>query len=136
MHVQAIDEEGHPVQGVHLFKVGPVNPYQKPTDRQGWITIGGLMPGEYDFVFQSDGYIVMRLPVKIESPKTIVERKLVLKRGLQVKGQVLCSDGKPAAGWRVCALPTWWDFHSSPLGEPIKADGTFELRISARVRTT
>ncbi|HEX4070070.1 MAG TPA: M56 family metallopeptidase, partial [Planctomycetaceae bacterium] len=128
VHVQAIDEEGHPVQGVHLFKVGPVNPYQKPTDRLGWITIGGLIPGEYDFVFQSDGYIVTRLPVKIESPKTIVERKLVLKRGLQVKGQILCSDGKPAAGWRVRALPTWWDFHSSPLGEPIKADGTFALR--------
>ncbi len=128
VHVHAIDEEGHPVQGVHLFKVGPIIPYQKPTDRHGWITIGGLIPGEYDFVFQSDGYIVTRLPVKIEFPKTIVERKLVLKRGLEVKGRVLCSDGKPASGWRVRALPTWWDFHSSPLGEPIKADGTFALR--------
>ncbi len=103
VRVQAIDEEGHPVQRVRLFKEGPSNPYQAPTDHQGRMTIGGLLPGDHLFVFQSDEFVLMRLPVKIESPKTILERKLVLKRGVAVRGRVLCSDGKPAAGWRVRA---------------------------------
>ncbi len=76
---------------------------------------------------ESRGYVITRLPVKFDSPKTILERKLVLKRGVAVQGRVLCSDGKPAAGWRVVALPSWWDFHSSPGGELIKEDGTFVL---------
>ena len=69
------------------------------------MTIGALMPGDHVFVFQSDDYLLTRLPVKIESPKTILERKLVLKRGVAVQGRVLCSDGKPAAGWRVLRGP-------------------------------
>jgi beta-lactamase regulating signal transducer with metallopeptidase domain/protocatechuate 3,4-dioxygenase beta subunit len=127
VRVQALDEGGHPVQGVHVTKVGPINPYQKQTDREGWITIGGLMPGEHHFACGSQGYIITRLPVKFDSPKTILERKLVLKRGVTVQGRVLCSDGKPAAGWYVVALPSWWDFYSSPMGERIKEDGTFVL---------
>jgi beta-lactamase regulating signal transducer with metallopeptidase domain/protocatechuate 3,4-dioxygenase beta subunit len=127
VRVQAINEDGHPVQGARLIKARPFNPYQPPTDGQGWMTIGGLEPGAHVFVFQSDGYMLTRLAIKIESPKTILERKLSLQRGVDVRGRALCSDGKPASGWQVRALPTWWDFNSLPLGEPIKADGTFVL---------
>ncbi|HEV3301267.1 MAG TPA: M56 family metallopeptidase, partial [Planctomycetaceae bacterium] len=127
VRLQTLDEQGHPIQGVRLFRAGSNNPYQADTDRQGWMTIGGLVPAEYVFAFKSDGFVMTRLTVKIESPKSVIERKLVLKRGVSVKGTVACSDGKPAAGWRVVALPSWWDFHSSPIGELIAKDGTFVL---------
>jgi beta-lactamase regulating signal transducer with metallopeptidase domain/protocatechuate 3,4-dioxygenase beta subunit len=128
VRVQTLDEEGHPIAGVAFFKAGPTNRHQKRTDVQGWMTIGGLTPGEYAFAAQSDDFAIARLAVKVESPRTIVERKLVLKRGVAVKGTVVCSDGKPAdGGCRIVALPSWWDFHSSPRGVLIKNDGTFVL---------
>jgi Carboxypeptidase regulatory-like domain len=127
VRLQTLDEQGHPIQGARLFKAGPNNPYQEDTDRQGWMTIGGLVPSEYVFALKSDGFVITRLTVKIESPKSVIERKLVLKRGAAIKGTVVCSDGKPAVGWRVVALPSWWDFHSSPMGELIEKDGTFVL---------
>jgi len=127
LRVQTLDEEGHPISGVTFFKAGPTDRNQKRTDAQGWMTIGGLTPGEYAFAAQSEGFAIARLAVKVESPRTILERKVVLKRGVAVKGTVVCSDGKPAAGWRVVALPSWWDFHSSPIGALIEKDGTFVL---------
>ena len=127
VHLQALDEQGHPVSHVRLFKTGESNPYQADTDREGWMTIGGLVPGDYDFAFQSDRFATTRLVVKIDRPQSIVERKLVLKSGESIKGTVLCSDGKPAAGWRIISLPSWWGFNSLPLGELIAKDGTFVL---------
>ena len=47
--------------------------------------------------------------------------------GVAVKGLAVCSDGKPAAGWRIIALPSWWGFNGRPLGELIESDGTFVL---------
>jgi beta-lactamase regulating signal transducer with metallopeptidase domain/protocatechuate 3,4-dioxygenase beta subunit len=127
VRVQTLDEEGHPVPGVTFFKRDPTSGRREETDRQGWMTIGGLIPGEYVFAAKSDGFAIARLAVNLEAPKTVVERKLVLKRGVAVKGTVVCSDGKPAAGWRIVALPSWWAFYSSPLGELIQEDGSFVL---------
>jgi len=127
--VQTLDEEGRPIAGVTFFKAGPTNRHQKRTDAQGRMTIGGLTPGEYVFAAQSDDFVIARLAVKVQAPQTVVEHKVVLKRGVPVKGTVVCSDGKPAdGGCRIVALPSWWDFHSSPRGVLIKNDGTFVLR--------
>ncbi len=127
VRVQTVDEQGKPIAGVHFFQAGPTRHRRKLSDAQGWTTLGGLTPGEHVFAARSAEFAIARLTVKFDSSPSVVERKLVLSRGVAVKGTVHCSDGKPAAGWKVLALPSWWSFYSSPLGESIQDDGTFVL---------
>jgi hypothetical protein len=128
LRVQTLDEEGHPVPDVQLFKVEPNNPYQANTDHQGWMTIGGLVPAEYVIALASKDFVPALLIVKIESPQAILERKVVLKRGVPIKGTSFYSDGKPVLGGRVVAVPSWWQPNWFPFNEPVQADGSFVLR--------
>ena len=66
LRVQTVDEEGRPIAGVRLFKVEPNNPYQADTDRQGWMTIGGLVPAEYLLSLANKDFVPTILIVKIE----------------------------------------------------------------------
>jgi hypothetical protein len=126
VRVQALDEDGHPVPNVQFFMVNGQFP---TTDQEGWATIGGLNPSlsEATFGVYHADFEMARLHVKLADPKTIVERKIVMRRGVDVKGTALCSDGKPAAGWHINALPGWWDFMAYPTGELINGDGSFVL---------
>ena len=72
--------------------------------------------------------------VKLADPKTVVEQKIVMRRGVDVKGSAVCSDGKPAAGWHILALPGWWDFMAFPTGELINGDGSFVCTTSVPER--
>ena len=65
--------------------------------------------------------------VRLTSPGTVVSHQLVQRAGVVVKGKVVCSDGKPPVGWRINALPEWWNFGSSPSGTQIAPDGSFTL---------
>jgi beta-lactamase regulating signal transducer with metallopeptidase domain/protocatechuate 3,4-dioxygenase beta subunit len=127
LRVQTVDEEGKPIAGVYFFQAGPTRHQRKLSDGQGWTTVGGLTPGEHVFAAQSPQFAIARLTVKFDSSPNVVERKLVLIRGVAIKGSVHCSDSKPAAGWKVRALPSWWAFYSSPNGELIQDDGSFVL---------
>jgi hypothetical protein len=63
----------------------------------------------------------------MEAPKSILERKVVLKRGVAIKGTSFYSDGKPVVGGRVVAIPSWWQLNWFPFGESVQEDGTFVL---------
>lgn len=130
VRVQALDEDGHPVPNVQFFLPGPHTSRYYKTDRDGWATLGGFAPSPADrkFAAHSDDFAIAPLHVRLDDPKTIVERKVVMKRGVDVKGRALCSDGKPASGWKILALPEWWDFSSYPHGQPIATDGSFVLK--------
>ena len=91
------------------------------------MTIGGLVPAEYLLALASKDFVPTFFIVKIEAPKTIVERKVVLQRGVAIQGTSFYSDGKPAVGGRVVAIPSWWQPNSFPFMETVKADGTFVL---------
>ena len=127
LRVQTFDEEGHPVQGVQLFKAERDYLHQSETDHQGWMTVGGLVPAEYVLALAKKDFVPTLLIVKIEAPKTILERKVLLKRGVAIKGTSFYSDGKPVEGGRVVAIPSWWQSNWHPFGEEVKADGTFVL---------
>jgi beta-lactamase regulating signal transducer with metallopeptidase domain len=127
LRVQTVDEAGHPVPGVRVFKAEPNNPYQADTDGQGWMTIGGLAPAEYLLGLASKDFVPALLIVKIDAPKSVVERKVVLKRGTAIKGTSFYSDGKPVVGGRVIAIPGWWQFNLFPFEERVQPDGTFVL---------
>ena len=81
LRVQTLDEAGHPVSGVRLFKAEPNNPYQADTDAQGWMTIGGLAPAEYLFALASKDFVPALVIVKIDAPKSIVERESCAEAG-------------------------------------------------------
>ena len=92
--------------------------------------LGGLKPaaGEKRLVVtMSDQYALGHLDLVLDDPEVVTQQRIVLKKGRSVKGQALCSDGKPAAGWRIIAMPTWWRLGVSPLGQVIHPDGSFEL---------
>jgi beta-lactamase regulating signal transducer with metallopeptidase domain/protocatechuate 3,4-dioxygenase beta subunit len=127
LRVQTVDESGRPIAGVRLLTAGLAKIDPKGTDRDGWITIEGMKPTAYVFAAERDDLVTTRLDVTIDSPSQVVERRLVHKRGKQVKGKLVSWDGKPAAGWEVVAVPTWWLFPQKPRGRVVGPDGTFVL---------
>ena len=127
LRVQTVDEGGRPIAGVHLVTAGRAKIDPKGTGADGWITIEGMRPTAYVFAAERDDLATTRLDVTIESPNQIVERRVVLKGGTRVQGKLVSWDGKPAAGWEVVAVPTWWSFPEKPRGQTVRADGTFLL---------
>ncbi len=129
LHLTIVDEEGHPIPKVAIYKPGRYSGEFLRTDRAGQVIIGGLAPSPLQsrFGLQHKDFVIEALEVKLDDPKTIVERQVTLSHGKSVRGTVTCSDGKPASGCRILALPSWWDFNRFPLGAPIQGDGSFEL---------
>lgn len=127
LRLQTVDDGGRPMAGVHLLTPGLAKIDPKGTNRDGWITIEGMEPAAYVFAAERDDLVTTRLDVTVDSPNQVVERRLVLKRGTKVKGKLVSWDGKPAAGWEVVAVPTWWSFPQKPRGQTVGPDGTFVL---------
>jgi beta-lactamase regulating signal transducer with metallopeptidase domain/protocatechuate 3,4-dioxygenase beta subunit len=134
LHVQVVDEQEQPVSGISIFSSLASDNQNfashATTDKQGWATLDGLQPSLHERLVATMGggsNAFTRTTVKLNDPTSPVEQKIVLPEGATVTGKALCSDGKPASGWRINALPTWWRFGASPMGEVIAEDGTFSL---------
>jgi beta-lactamase regulating signal transducer with metallopeptidase domain/protocatechuate 3,4-dioxygenase beta subunit len=127
--IQVVDEQGRPLRGVVFYKPGRYDGQDFRTDKRGQVTIGGLSPSPMvrRFAAYHKDFAIVPLDIKLDDPKKVVERKLTLAKGVSVRGVVMCSDGKPASGWTILTLPSWWNFMASPNGEPIKQNGSFEL---------
>jgi protocatechuate 3,4-dioxygenase beta subunit len=127
LHVTVVDEEGNPVPRVTVYPPGVYAGQYPQTDAQGKAVVGGLAPSSEvrGFGLRHEDFAIESLQVKLSEPKTIVERNVTLTRGKAVRGSVTCSDGKPAFGCTVSALPDWWDFPAFPRGQRIDADGSF-----------
>jgi hypothetical protein len=134
LRIQTVDEQGKPIDGVQVFSsLSDENQNfaaSGVTDQQGWASLDGLKPSTKDRLVATmiDGYAFAHVTLKLNDPAAIAEQRIVLKKAEDVKGTALCSDGKPASGWRVNAMPTWWHFGSSPMGQLIGSDGSFTLR--------
>lgn len=132
--IQVVDEQGNPVPRVRIL-VAPlsneqfVNANSASTDDDGWATVGGLVPSEQQYLCGTmhDEYAFAKLIMKLDDPAKKYEEKIVLSPGVEVSGVALCSDGKPAVGWTVNAMPKWWNFTSSPHGQAIDNVGGFTL---------
>lgn len=133
LRIETVDEQGKPVPDVTVYAksltdTSGFSPETVSTDRTGQVTLG-LKPSEFEYQIatSSSKYGFAKLVIKMDDPEKIVKRKLVQRKGIEVKGKVLCSDGKPPAGWKIIALPDWWTFGRSPSGYEISKDGTFTL---------
>src|ERR1700722_4460163 len=129
LKLTVVDEEGHPLPKVTIYKPGGYDGQFRQTNKEGKATVGGLVPSPLmgRFAFHHEDYAFGFLDIKLDDPKTIVEREVTLTKGKAVQGTVVCTDGKAPAGCSIQALPSWWDSMASPTGLPILADGSFTL---------
>ncbi len=134
LRIQTVDEQDKPIGGVQVFSsLSDENQNFAATgvtDQHGWASLDGLKPSNEERLVatMTDDYGFARITLKLNDPAAVAEQRITLKRGSDVKGTALCTDGKPASGWRVNAMPTWWHFGSSPMGQVIGSDGSFALR--------
>lgn len=133
VEVKVVDERGSPVAcSAYCSAVGEqrhnANGYR--TKAGGGIVIGGLDPkvAKYQIGVNSGQHAIGRLVVEVKDSSKISKHTLTLKAGKKISGNILCSDGEPAAGWRVTAMPTWWNFGIHPIGTIISDDGSFQLK--------
>ncbi len=129
LKLKVVDKEGHPVPKVSIYKPGRYDGKWHSTAKDGTATVGGMAPSPQvvRFAFHHEDYALGSLDIKLDDTKQIVEREITLTKGKAVEGTVICSDGKPPVGSTIQALPSWWDYMSSPSGLPIRADGSFTL---------
>ena len=134
LRIRTVDEAGNPVKNVSILSASLAderwgNAHGVSTNKEGWATIGALKPSATEYIFgtMNKNYAFAKLIKKLEDPGLQPEEVLVLMKGEDVSGTVLCSDGKPAAGWTINAMPDWWHFGTSPRGAKIAEDGSFTL---------
>ncbi|MCC7474853.1 MAG: carboxypeptidase regulatory-like domain-containing protein [Pirellulales bacterium] len=135
IRIRTVDEAGNPVADTRVYFKSLAgerfsSSESATTKDDGWATIGGLAPSEIPYLFgtHSENHAFGKLTTKLNDPASLPEKKIVLKKGTSVTGVVMCSDGKPAAGWSVTALPDWWSFGVHPDNAKIEPDGTFKLQ--------
>ena len=133
LRVHVVNEEGQPVQNVQVrtafWSDDPMySGVGTFTDKEGLAALGVKPSPEKRFVATiANDYGFASIDLMLNDPEVITEQKIVLRKGKEVKGFALCSDGKPAAGWRITAMPTWWHLGSYPMGSVIGKDGSFTL---------
>ncbi|WP_339730471.1 carboxypeptidase regulatory-like domain-containing protein [uncultured Gimesia sp.] len=133
LRIDALNEEGKPVAGVRIYAklltdTSGFSPETVSTDRYGQATLG-LKPSKFKYIIatSSPNYGFEKVVIKLDDPNKITSPLFVLQKGVSVTGKVLCSDGKPPAGWKINALPDWWKFGRYPSGYKIGKDGSFTL---------
>jgi hypothetical protein len=134
LKILTVDEQGQPValadvMAASLSEEGFRAPPSIVTDKTGVAIIGGLAPSDADYIVgvMHKDYGFEKLVVPLRDPEQVVSHTLVLRSGKSITGKAVCSDGKPPAGWRILALPSWWHFGRYPVGTTIAADGSFSL---------
>jgi beta-lactamase regulating signal transducer with metallopeptidase domain/protocatechuate 3,4-dioxygenase beta subunit len=134
IRIRTVDEQGKPVRGVrvmanNLAAKDYIAPDSVRTDAEGWVTVGGLAPSKTEYLIAAwpKNYAFERLVVTLDDPEQVPEKEIVLRQGKTIKGMAVCSDGKPPAGWRILAMPSWWHFGTSPRGATVAEDGSFTL---------
>ncbi len=129
-----VNEGGEPVSGARVFAAyvsdewgkGPKRPIR--SEEEGIATLGGLRVDEYWVTVAHPDYALAGRSVVLERPGQVVPIEFVLEKGVDIVGVATCSDGLPAAGWRIEAKPKWWhSIYSWPGKDLVGEDGTFVL---------
>lgn len=135
IEVRIVDEDGQPVEKslASVASSSDSNRYsvsdEGSPDSSGKIRLGGLQPSSQPYVVmvKGNGYAPGKLLVTLNNPGHVETGEIVMRRGGTVKARVICSDGKPAAGWFIQLEPKWWQVNNI-LGEyPIDKDGNVTL---------
>jgi len=130
--VTVMDEQGQAIQGADIDAVpgdgqrAALNRVR--TDGNGMATITVAASKTPCVVAASNGgFAPAHATVTPESADAPVDVYLALTKGHELQGIIMCSDGKPAAGWSVYVQPEWWKSPYMPKDVPIGKDGQFTI---------
>jgi hypothetical protein len=152
--VIVVDEDGNPVENVQLIPTSLDGEYRIKigdrmrnvfTDTDGLELLGGFEPSKIPYLIaaehrkpvliqeggarlsrQSD-YAPGYLKVKLTNTDAIEIGKIIMRKGVQVKGYAKYSHGIPVEGLEVSATPEWWQSALHTSLEPIEPNGCFTL---------
>jgi RNA polymerase sigma-70 factor (ECF subfamily) len=132
--VTVADADGKPLPGafVDALPVGVDSRLaalgRKKTDGAGRASFTlAAIPAGYDVTASTDGLAPAHAMVNFGRGDAAQSAILTLKPGIAVKGLAVCSDGKPAAGWKIYYSPAWWKPGQLPTPAAINDDGAFTL---------
>jgi hypothetical protein len=135
VEIQVSDETGNSIQGARLTISSLETEYSgnmledSRTDSDGLGVVGGMPPSPKVWlvtVWHND-YAYGRVNITLNDADKVPKREVILKEGASVRGQAICSDGKPGTGWSINALPDWWHSNYLPMGAKIDDQGNFTL---------
>ena len=134
IRIEIVDEQGAPIQNVSVMAKLISNddgyaPESVRSDANGMVTLSGLKPQKTEYLIGTmhKDYGFGKIEIQLNDPTKIASKKLVLKKGTEISGTAICSDGLPPSGWRIRAMPSWWNFGRYPTGQIVKDDGSFTL---------
>lgn len=131
VEVTVADAKGQPVTKVSIDanRAGERGSLRRvETDDTGYADfVLPVSQAAYVVTATREGFAPTHTMVTPKSAETPQEINLLLMPGLGVKGTVMCSDDKPAAGWEVYAQPDWWASNYMPRAVKIDKDGGFTL---------
>ncbi len=114
LDVLVVDESERPLGGAYVF-VSPVTGEfsdSGPSGQtiKGKARLGGLEPSTTPYLLTAthSSYAPEGIRLNLADPGQIVWQKIVLHKGISVQGRAMCSDGKPASGWKIYVQPDWW----------------------------
>ena len=152
--VMVVDEEDSPIENVQLIPTLPDGEYGIEignrmrnilTSADGFELIGGFEPSKSPYLIaathrkaasaQEGGVRLTRqtdyapgyLKVNLNKTDAIEIGKIVMRKGLQVKGYVRHPLGMPVEDMEVSANPKWWQNMNPTSLEPIDPNGCFTL---------
>jgi hypothetical protein len=130
-----VDEEGRPIKDVRLaaswLGSDQSNDVGQPalTSQDGTAVLGALNPSDvaYQITAISREYAPQRIVATCSDPNFIDHLRMTLRKGTTVVGHAQYSDGTPAQGLQISAMPDWWHSLHMPLASTVDSTGTFAL---------
>ena len=135
INVEVVDEEGRPIKDVRLaaswLGSDQSNDVGQPalTSQDGEAVVGALNPSEiaYQIAATSQEYAPQRTVVTCSDPNVVDHAQMTLHKGGPIRGYAQYSDGTPAQGLQIYALPDWWHSDTLPPASAVDAAGGFVL---------
>lgn len=116
--VNVLDQNGNPISGARVAIASEESGVHQSrdelyagqdTDKSGMVVQTMPQGKRYVVAAVAGGMAPSHQMVMLEKGSDVMDVQLVLAAGHEVRGVVICSDGKPAAGYSVELNPAWWN---------------------------
>jgi len=154
IELDVVDEQGEPIEKAQIQAMSLADEWGREvrglasfsTDAKGSVLLGGFAPSDVDYLIIAThsrtsrttteqgtshtssfpDYAPGHLLVKLNDPNVIEYGRIVLKKGVEVKGYAEYADWMPASDIKVSAYPQWWQGYAAcPPSYEVDANGNF-----------
>lgn len=153
IELDVVDEQGEPIEKAQIQAMSLADQWGREvrglggisTNAKGSVLLGGFAPSDVDYLIIAThrrtsrttteqgtshtssyhNYAPGHLTVKLKDPNVIEYGRIVLKKGVEVKGYAEYADGVPASDIKVSAYPQWWQGFTSAGSYEVDANGNF-----------